>query len=106
LYFVFSLRANDWIVRIDIDFGAGKDQANREFFDKLERQASTIENVFGECLKWEKGKGRSCRIVCPSGAGGYKTPEKWPYVEGAMVDMMARLERAAGPIIKKAVEWS
>ena len=106
VYFVFSLRANDWVVRIDIDFGAGKDQANNEFFDKLGREASGIEKVFGHPLQWEKGKGRTCKIICPSGTGGMKTPEKWSSIQVAMVDMMARLEKAVGPIIEKAVERS
>lgn len=101
MYFVFSLRANDWVVRIDIDFGAGKDQVNREFFDKVEREASAIEKVFGEQLTWEKGKGRSRKIICPSGTGGYKTPKKLIFAKDTIVDMMVRLERAVGPVIEK-----
>ena len=53
-----------------------------------------------------KGKGTFLQDYLPIRRGGYKTPEKWPSVQDAMVDMMARLERAVGPVIIKAVERS
>ena len=101
LFFVYYLKAQDWVVRLDIDFGADKDHENERFFDRLQREAASIEKVFGQRLAWEKGKGRACRIICPSGSGGFKSPEKWSSIQDRMVDSMARLEKAVGPVIDR-----
>ena len=81
--------------------GAGKERENERFFDKLQREAASIEKSFGQRLAWEKGKGRVCRIICPSGSGGFKSPEKWSSIQDKMVDSMARLEKAVGPVIDR-----
>ncbi len=101
LYFNYHLNASEWVVQLDIDFGADKERGNALFFEKLQKEAESIEKAFGHRLRWEQGKGRACKIVCPPGLGGYRTPEKWPTMRDQMVDIMSRLEKAINPVIDR-----
>ncbi len=52
-------------------------------------------------LSWQRlNDKQGCRVAHILNVGGYRSDEaKWPAVQDAMIDAMARLERAFDPVL-------
>lgn len=73
----------------------------REFFNELLLHKREIQATFGDGLSWERLEGRkSCRVSYRVVTGGAKDNEStWQPTQIALVDAMARLEKALLPFI-------
>jgi len=103
LQFLYILKINESRVELYIDRGKEKEKENKNIFEQLQNDESTIESVFGEPLTWESREGRkSCKITNKISVGGYRDEEsKWPEIHEAMVETMIRFEKAFRPYISK-----
>ena len=90
-------------IELYIDRGRDAENENDEIFDTLETAKGTIEEAFGEPLKWQRLEGkRACRINKRFSLGGYRDDEeKWQEIQGAMIDGMIQLEKAFRPHIDR-----
>ena len=61
------------------------------------------KRAFGGPLSWQRlDDKQGCRIAYTTTAGGYRSDEsKWPAIQDAMIDAMARLEQALTPHLEK-----
>jgi predicted type IV restriction endonuclease len=103
LPFVYAIKQEEGRVELFIDRGAGKAAENKRIFDRLEGSKQEIERTFGGKLSWERLEGKQgCRIACITTGGGYRSAEsEWPEIHDAMIDAMARLEKALAPHLAK-----
>jgi hypothetical protein len=95
-----------WSVELYIDRGKKRRSENKEIFDSVKKQRTSIEKAFGEQLSWERldSKG-GCRIAKRSDGGGYCDDEsKWPAIHEAMIDAMIALEKATHAYVLKLKE--
>jgi hypothetical protein len=99
LPFVYVIHQEEGRVELYIDRGADQAAANKDIFDRLHAQKSEIESSFGGELSWQRlDDKRACRLAYTVPVGGYKSNEsKWPQIQDAMIDAMARLEKALRP---------
>jgi uncharacterized protein DUF4268 len=76
---------------------------NKTIFDKLLALKADVEKVFGAGLSWQRlDDKQGCRVAYTVAGGGYKSDEaKWPATQDAMIDAMARLEKAFAPHLAK-----
>ena len=102
LGFNYIVRKHDAYVEFYIDRGKEAGDENTAIFDTLAASKGVIESDFGEPLLWQRIEGkRACRIKKEIDIGGYRDEDKWPEVQGAMIDAMIRLEKALRPHIEK-----
>jgi hypothetical protein len=103
LYLNYVVGMNDCAAELYIDRGKDADDDNKNIFDQLHAAKDAIEKAFGTTLEWQRLDGkRACRIKYFQEGGGYRSPEeKWPEIQGAIVDAMCRLERALQPYLQK-----
>lgn len=86
--------------------GPDSESFNKAAFDALWARRQEIETVFGEPLQWERLDGKvGSRIRYDGITGGIKSPkEGWPQIQEAMIDSMARLEKALVPHLEHALQ--
>lgn len=96
-YVIFQHQA-----RVELYIDKGKDEVNKDIFDRLAAAKEEIEQSFGEPLEWERIDGRrACRIKKDLPLGGYRDDEQaWPKIHEAMVGAMIRLHKALSPHIQ------
>jgi hypothetical protein len=101
LVFTYTASQHGAGVELYIDRGKDLGHENIAIFDRLEASRQDIEGVFGEELEWQRLNGkRACRVRKRLSVGGYRDDQsQWPAVHVAMLDAMARLERALKPRI-------
>ena len=98
LSFDYTIRQHDGAVELYIDRGKGAEDENNAIFDALATDRDAIEASFGGPLDWARLEGkRACRIKQQLAAGGYRDRDAWPAIQEAMVEAMARLEKALKP---------
>jgi hypothetical protein len=91
----YSVRQHDAGVELYIDRGKESGTENEDIFDQLAQSKEEIEGVFGGGLDWQRLEGaRACRIKKQIDLGGYRDDPQWPEIQDAMIDTMARLEKA------------
>lgn len=101
LIYYYVVRKNDARVELYIDRGKGPAE-NNAVFDKLFAEREAIEASFGNSLDWQRREDlHTCKILKNVDAGGYADESRWADVQDAMVDAMARLEKALSPHISK-----
>ncbi len=102
LGFAYVIREHEAQVELYIDRGRGREDENRQIFQRLREARRDIEGAFGEPLEWQELEGkRAFRICKVLPIGGWKDEHKWPEIQEAMIDAMIRLERALRPHIDK-----
>jgi len=103
LSYNYVVRQHDAHVELYIDRGKDKAEENASIFNLLYSNKMQIEAAFGEVLEWQRlEKKRACRIRKVIGIAGYRDEdEKWPQVQGEMIDAMMRLEAAMRPHIEQ-----
>jgi hypothetical protein len=101
LNFNYVIRQDEGTVELYIDRGTEEGGTNKRLFDTLHGHRDEIERAFGGELSWQRlDNKRSCRIAHTVTLGGWKSDEsKWPEIQDAMIDGMARLEKALKPQI-------
>jgi|GEM_PF-57966 len=73
----------------------GDDARSTRAFESLRRQRVGIEAAFGGVLDWQPLPDRAGSRICVDLPGGWKTPEaQWPALQDALIDAVARLDRA------------
>jgi serine/threonine protein kinase len=104
LPFVYAIQQGQGRVELYIDRGAGMAAENKELFDSLHQHKDEIEKAFSGLLSWQRlDDKQACRIAYEVTGGGWKTDEsKWPQIQDAMIDAMARLEKALAPHLEKS----
>ena len=99
--FDYRVRKHDSEVGLYIDRDHDTGEGNKEIFDRLLLEKSTIEEVFGGPLLWlRQDQHRASGIAVVIENGGYKDEEKWPEVQEVMVATMIRFEKALRPHLK------
>jgi hypothetical protein len=103
LPFTYTIGQEAGTVELYIDRGSGKKEENKRMFDWLLKHKNEIEQAFGGGLDWQRlDDKQACRIVHTLTLGGWKSDEsKWPAIQDAMIDAMARLEHALAPHLLK-----
>jgi hypothetical protein len=103
LPFIYAVGQDEGRVELYIDRGADQRDANKRVFSRLQGQRKEIEGTFGGQLDWQRlDDKRACRIAYTITLGGYRSEEsKWPEIHDAMIDAMARLEKALTPQLAK-----
>lgn len=89
-------------VRLYVDMGPGREAETKEAFRRLQERRADIEREFGAPLEWDPGEGvRKAEVSyrVPVDAG-FRDRERWPELWEAMVQALARLERAVEPPLK------
>ncbi len=101
-YFAPAIRLDGAWIRLYVDMGPGREAETKEAFRRLEERKADIEKEFGASLEWDPGEGQ--RAACVSYRvpvdAGLRDREKWPELWEAMVQALARLERAVEPTLK------
>jgi len=99
LQFVYSIQKTAGRVELYIYRGAGNAAENKAIFERLRKHKDEIEAAFGGELSWQRlDDKQGCRIACETTGGGYRTEKsKWPGIQDAMIEAMARLEKALAP---------
>jgi hypothetical protein len=93
--FSYVILMTDARVELYLDRGANREDETKRLFDDLFAQREQIEWKFGAPLVWERlDDRRACRISYLVGLGGLSDRGKWPAIQDAMVDAMARLHGA------------
>ena len=89
--------------RVELYIFRSEAAANKRIFDELLSHKEEIEAVFGEPLTWNRlDAKKACLISYEMMFGGYKDDEaNWPTIQMAMIDAMARFEKALAPFIAK-----
>ena len=103
LPFTYIIRQKECQVELDIDRGVVRIEENKRIFDRLHSHKKEIEGAFGGELSWQRlDDKQGCRIASLVPIGGYRSAEsKWPEIQDAMIDTMARLEKALLPHLEK-----
>jgi hypothetical protein len=101
--FTYAIGQHEGRVELFIDRGPGKKEENKRMFDWLHNHKSEIEQAFGGGLDWQRlDDKQGCRIAHTITVGGWRSDEsKWPGIHEAMIDAMARLEKALTPLLPK-----
>jgi uncharacterized protein with ParB-like and HNH nuclease domain len=87
-------------IELYIDRGQGMQAENKAIFDQLFAKKKEIDSAFGEQLDWQRmDDKRACIVGHVIKLGGWRDPEKWPQIQEATTDAMARLEEALRPAI-------
>ena len=90
--------------RVELYIARGEGaEANKQIFDRFQKNKEEIEKAFGGVLSWQRlDDKQSCRIAYPITLGGWRSDEsKWPEIQDAMIDAMTRLENALTPLLPK-----
>jgi Domain of unknown function (DUF4268) len=96
----YYVRQHEASAVLYIDRGEGSDEENRQIFSTLATHRDAIETSFGGPLEWDSKEGRrACRIRKLISLGGYRDEDKWPEIQGQMIDAMIQLDRAFKPYI-------
>jgi hypothetical protein len=100
--FTTTIKEHSATAQLVIDRGKDSDAENRAILDQLRAHKTEIERAFGEPLTWYQREGvRLCRIINEITIGGYRDEEaKWPQIQDAIIDAMARLEKALKPFVQ------
>jgi len=100
LSFVYTIRVNDSSTA-ELYIDTGDKEKNKKIFDILFSKHKDIEHDFGSELLWERlDDKRASRIRYDISMGGLNSGEdKWPAIQDAMIDALARLHKALKPHI-------
>jgi len=92
---------NHAAVELDIDVGDWHE--NKRAFDTLQQSKAAIEAAFGAALEWQRlDEKRRSGIRYIIRAGGLTTSEeRWPWLQGDMIEAMARLSKVLQPYLLK-----
>jgi hypothetical protein len=102
LPFNYVIGQDEGKVELYIDRGADQGEENKNIFDRLHRQKKEVEVAFGGELSWQRlNDKRACRIAYITAGGWRSDDSKWPEIQDAMIDSMARLEKALMPQMEK-----
>jgi Domain of unknown function (DUF4268)/TIR domain len=84
---------------VELDIDTGDKRKNKRLFDALRSRKAEIEAAFGAPLEWQRlDDARRSGIRYIVREGGLTTPEdKWPKIQAAMVEAMARLTKILQP---------
>lgn len=84
---------------VELYIDTGDLDENKRIFDRLVARREVIDQAFGDKLDWERlDEKRACRIRKILELGGLSSGEdKWPAIQEAMIDAMARLAKALKP---------
>jgi len=97
IHFLYRIRRNDGDICLYID---RKDNAedNLKILNQLKQSQEKIEPDFGASLNWGQKDGkRACTISNVIDGAGWKDEEKWPEMQGEMIDAMTRFEVTIRP---------
>jgi hypothetical protein len=98
----YVIRMDDTQVELYIDRGDSSEEWNKSVFDKLHAHREDVEQAFGGPLEWQRLEGkRACRIRKLIEMAGLATEERWPQIQGEMIEAMIRFERALRPFVEK-----
>jgi hypothetical protein len=99
LPYTYTIRQEEVEAALFIERGVGMKAENKEIFDRIHKHKDEIERAFGGELSWQRlDDKQGCRIAYVLEIGGYRSDEsKWPGIQDAMIDAMARLEKALAP---------
>jgi len=77
-------------------------EENKRIFDRLYKEKSSIETIFGDHLSWERlDTKKACLIAKYYDAGGYRDSEdKWPKLQDRLIDAMISFHKAISPHLK------
>lgn len=83
----------DWAAaELYIYRGSDSADENERIFDALCAKKDEIERAFGGPLVWDRMEGRrACRVRARLDLGGLRHRGRWPEIQEAMIDAMARL---------------
>jgi hypothetical protein len=83
-----------------IDRGQGAQAENKAIFDQILAKKAEIEVAFEGNLEWHRLDDMRASIITHTiKLGGWRDPEKWPQIQEATTDAMAKLEKALKPAI-------
>jgi hypothetical protein len=100
LNYNYLIRMNSAYVELYIDKGKGFEDFNKKRFATLFANKDEIERAYGSSLEWTAPEGRrSATIRAEMSHYGLKDTDKWDETQNAMVDSMARFEKALKPYI-------
>lgn len=98
----YVIRMEDAQVELYIDRGDGSEEWNKSIFDKLYKHRHEVEQSFGGELEWQRLEGkRACRIRKVIEDGGLANEDRWPEIQGEMVDTMIRFEKFLRPYVER-----
>jgi len=91
---------------VGLSIDTAEKESNKAIFDTLRSKQSEIEESFGKPLTWSRfDDGRASWVWYTINMGGLKDAQpKWPEIQDAMIDAMARLSEAFKPYIDKLHE--
>jgi len=100
--FTYVITGEWGAVELYIDTDKETGDKNKRIFDLLAQDKSSIENVFGEPLEWERlDSKRASRIRKTFSSLGLSQEDGWPELQDQMIDAMIRLEKAVKPFLGK-----
>jgi hypothetical protein len=98
--FSYQLLQDESGVGLYIDTGVRED--NKRIYDGLQSHQAEIDAAFGDKLSWLRLDHRRASRLVSMAPGGLRSDEsQWPSIQDAMIDAMARLEKAVGPHLEK-----
>jgi hypothetical protein len=74
-------------------------EANAALFHRLHAQVDEIEAAFGEPLDWDFKESRGTQRVASHLPLGWEDEERWPELQEALTDLMARFRTALRPFL-------
>lgn len=87
---------------VELDIDTGDKRKNKRLFDALRSHKAEIEDAFGAPLDWQRlDEARRSGVRYVVREGGLTTPEdRWPRIQAAMVDAMARMAKVLQPYLR------
>mgnify|MGYP001108781966 CR=1 FL=1 len=87
---------------IELYIDTGDKDENEEIFDRLYKEKSNIETIFGDDLSWQRlDTKRACRIAKYYEDGGYRDDEdEWPKLQDRLINAMISFHKAISPYLK------
>ena len=94
-FLIYRVRKTDSQVELWISLGSGQTAKNKAAFKALEAQKTEIQTDFGAQLDWQElPEVEGCRVSYLI-EGGYRSPpDQWAAIHEALIDAMARLNKA------------
>ncbi len=87
---------------IEFYIDTGDKDENKKIFDRLYKEKSNIETIFGNHLSWQRlDTKRACLIAKYYEDGGYRDNEdEWPRLQDRLIDGMISFHKAISPYLK------
>jgi hypothetical protein len=96
-----SVRKGSARCQLYIDFGNGKDEKNKAFFDELIKFKTDIENKSGKEWEWNRGDKRFCSIASELKGVNFSNSTDWQKINEFLISEVNLMQKTLKPYLEK-----